>query len=255
MKTIFISLIILFGGYTTYNDTALLTPPTKNKTIFTNSTLEHTSDKCDVYNVPVSNSKRLNGSVYVIVLKKNQMNFKVTNTNETSNDFYMNSNFFANGPIGEVKIDGETKNRKKLGGGFFTSNGGSPKLYLNSRPNSVKYSSQTHLIGIKNGVVNRRICKQKWAKLKTYRILIGKDKDNNTIVIHSGNGGFQTIKDVCEIGVKYGVVNGLLFDGGSSVNVGLKDGFYSHTFQSVSTISKQLVGIHKPYTYIVGNFN
>jgi hypothetical protein len=35
----------------------------------------------------------------------------------------------------------------------------------------------------------------------------------------------------------------------------LKDGFYYHTFQSVSTISKKLVGIHKPYTYIIGNFN
>jgi hypothetical protein len=255
MKTIIISLIILLGGYTTYNEAALLTPPSKNITNFSNSTLEHTSDKCDVYNVPVSNTKRLDGSVYVIVLKKNQMNFKVSSKNETSNDFYMNSNFFANGPIGEVKIDGETKNRKKLGGGFFTSNGNSPKLYFNSRPNSVKYSSQTHLIGIKNGVINNRICKQKWARLKTYRILIGKDKKNNVIVVHSGNGGFQTIKDVCKIGVKYGIVNGLLFDGGSSVDVGLKDGFYSHTFQSVSTISKKLVGIHKPYTYIIGNFN
>ena len=255
MKTIIISLLILFVGCATYNETALLSPPTKNITNISKSTLEHTSNKCDVYNVPISNSKRLNGSVYVIVLKKNQMNFKVTNTDETSNDFYMNSNFFANGPIGEVKIDGKTKHRKKIGGGFFTSNGGTPKLYFNSRPNSVKFSSQTHLIGIKNGIINNRICKQRWSKLKTYRILIGKDKNNNTIVIHSGNGGFQTIKDICEIGVKYGMINGLLFDGGSSVDVGLKDGDYSHTFQSVSTISKKLVGIHNPYTYIIGNFN
>jgi len=159
MKTIIISLIVLLGGYTTYNDTALLTPPNKNKINFSESTLEHSSDKCDVYNLLVSNSKRLNGLAYVIVLKKNQMNFKVTNTNESSNDFYMNSNFFANGPIGEVKIDGETKHRKKIGGGFFTSNGNSPKLYFNTRPNSIKYSSQTHLIGIKNGEVNYRICK------------------------------------------------------------------------------------------------
>lgn len=255
MKTIFFSLLVLLGSYVTYNETALLNPPSKNITNISQSTLEHSSEKCDVYKVPVSNSKRLNGSVYVIVLKKNKMNFKVTNTDETTNDFYMNSNFFANGPIGEVKIDGEIKNSKKRAGGFFTSNGHSPKIYFNSRPNSVKYSSQTHLIGIKNGVVNNRICKQRWAKLKTYRILIGKDKNNNIIVIHSGDGGFQTIKDVCELGVKYGVVNGLLFDGGSSVDVGLKDGFYYHTFQSVSTISKKFVGIHKPYTYIIGNFN
>jgi hypothetical protein len=220
MKTIIVSLIILLGGYTTYNETALLIPPTKNKTNFSGSTLKHTSDKCDVYNIPISNVKKLNGSVYVIVIKKNQMNFKVTDTNEISNDFYINSNFFKNGPIGEVKIDGEIKNRKKRNGGFFTSNGKSPKIFFNSRPNSVKYSSQTHLIGINNGVINNRICKQKWARLKTYRILIGKDKNNNTIVIHSDNGGFLSIKNVCEIGIKYGVINGLLFDGGSSVDIG-----------------------------------
>ncbi len=255
MKKIIISLIILIGGYAVYNETALLALPSKSKTRFEDSSLEHASNKCDVYNIPISNSKRLNGSAYVIVLKKDRMNFKVADANETLNDFYMNSNFFANGPIGEVKIDGETKSRKKKEGGFFASNGKSPKIFFGSRPTSVRYSSQTHLIVIKNGAINGRVCRQKWAKLKNYRILIGKDKNSNTIVVHSDNGGFLSVEDICKIGVIYGITNGLLFDGGSSIEIGLKDGDYHHAFRSVSTIGKRLAGIHKPYTYIVGNFN
>ena len=255
MKKIIVFLIILIGGYAIYNEAALLSFPAKNKANFSESKLEHTSDKCDVYSIPISNPKRPNGTVYAIILKKYQMDFKVAEANESSNDFYINSNFFEKGPIGEVKIDGEIKNRKKRGGGFFTSNGKSPKIFFGSRPSSVRYSSQTHLIGIKNGVINNRICKHKWAKLKYYRILIGKDKNNNVVVIHSDNGGFLSIKDVCEIGIKYGVINGLLFDGGSSVEVGLKDGFYFHSFRAVSAIGKKMAGIHKPYAYIVGNFN
>jgi hypothetical protein len=246
MKTL-LTVILFIVGLTTF---------IYSKSRINENYLEHSSKKCKVYKIPIINKNGLDGSTYIIIINKNQMSYSVSDKNETNNHFYINSNFFSNyGPIGEVKIDGKIKHPKKSGGGYFTSTNGIPSICFYKHSKNVKSSCQTHLIGVKNGVINNSICKTKWGKWKTHRILIGIDNQKNIVVIHSGNMGFLSIKDICKIGVNYGMVNGLLFDGGSSVEVGIKDGSYSHHFQSVSDFGKLLGNIHKPYTYIVGNFN
>jgi hypothetical protein len=190
----------------------------------------------------------------VIKINKNKMNYSVKNQNHKNFNFYVNANYFGKTPIGEVKIDNKVVNKKNKNGGFFTTDGKTPKFYFNSRPNNVKFSSQTHTVGIINGNVNNRILNQGWAKVKVHRLMIGEDINGNIIVIHSRNLGFLTVSEICEIGKKLGVYNGLIFDGGTSVEIGLKDGDINYSYQSIGDLTRKLFNVPTPSVFIVGNF-
>ena len=190
----------------------------------------------------------------VIKINKNKMNYSVTNRNHKNFNFYVNANYFGKKPVGEVKINNKVVNKKNKNGGFFTTDGKTPKFYFNNRPNNVKFSSQTHTVGIINGKVNNRIFNQGWAKVKVHRLMVGEDINGNIIVIHSRNLGFLTVSEICKIGKKLGVYNGLIFDGGASVEVGLKDGNTNYSYQCVNDIARKLFDVPTPSVFIVGNF-
>ena len=210
----------------------------------------HSSKRCVVKKIYFGK-----GDVFIIKIFKNKMNYTVDTKNNGNVDFYLNSNFFTNqSPIGEVVVNGKSINKKVKRGGYFTSNGGNPAITLYSRPSSL-YSTQTKYIGIKNGVLNESMFKSRLSKWKTYRTLLGKDKDGNLILIHSGKNGLVSIKDISTIGKSEGMIDALIFDGGSSIEVLVKDGNYTHCYHSVSDIDKKRLKIHKPFTYITGKFN
>ena len=182
------------------------------------------------------------------------MNYKVDTDNREKVDFYLNSNFFTpTSPIGEVIVNGKVVNGKVKRGGYFTSNGGVPTITLNNRPSS-SYSTQTKYVTIKNGILNKSMFVSRLSKWKTYRTLLGKDKEGNLILIHSGVNGLVSVEDITLMGKSEGMVNALMFDGGSSIEILVKDGNFIHKYHSVSDEGKKRFKIHKPFVYITGKF-
>jgi hypothetical protein len=209
----------------------------------------HKSNKCII-----SKKKFGNGEIYTVKILKNKMNYKVDTDNREKVDFYLNSNFFTpTSPIGEVIVNGKVVNGKVKRGGYFTSNGGVPTITLNNRPPS-SYSTQTKYVTIKNGILNKSMFVSRLSKWKTYRTLLGKDKEGNLILIHSGVNGLVSVEDITLMGKSEGMVNALMFDGGSSIEILVKDGNFIHKYHSVSDEDKKRFKIHKPFVYITGKF-
>lgn len=223
-----------------------------SKQIFTSKT-EYESNNCKVSFYPIINSKYSDGKIFVIKIFKNKMKFEVTKS-PSKYDFYINSNFFSTKPLGEVLINDKIEIKKKNRGGFFVSQNNSFDFTINKRPNNVTFSSQTHLIGIKNGKINKSIIKPKWSRKSTYRILLGEDVDGNFVAIHSNRFAMISIKEICEIGLKEKLVTGLVFDGGTSVDVNINDGFYNHSFSAVPKFIRFFSKDLSPPVYISGNF-
>lgn len=187
----------------------------------------------------------------IITIKKNSMEFGVTTKQPHKNDFYMNSNFFdlSGRPIGEVVVNGKTIKGRNSGGGFFYTVNGEPMISVGSHPKNVKNCSQTNYVGIINGKINKRVTNHGVNKKDAYRTLIGKNENGDLLIIHSNRMGMVSMNEICEFGIKKGIKTGLIFDGGSSVDVGIN----GHSFESVP-IGKGLLGIDNPPVYIVGNF-
>jgi len=196
-----------------------------------------------------------NKSFVVIKIKKNTMNFSVKRRNDVDNDFFMNANFFTpkGDEIGEVTIDGKKVNKKIKYGGYFYSDGGEPKISL-KRPTNAKFVCQTRYVGIKNGTVNSYITDTKTNKGEACRTLIGKNQDGDLLIIHSDNLSLVSMRTISEFGISLGITTGLLFDGGSSVDIKLESSDTSYKFKSVPSFAKSLIGTPEPPIYIVGNF-
>jgi hypothetical protein len=191
----------------------------------------------------------------IMVFNPKNMSFGVSVGKPKDVNFYMNSNFFNKRAIGLVVVDGHRKSGRVNGGGYFYVKNGNPSIGINSCPSGVDYASQSILWGIRNGSPNTSLTKRGHAKVKTYRNIVGKDKNGNVVVIASNSGGVVTIKDVINEGLRMGIVNGVLFDGGSSVDYKYSDNHYSNKFQSLSSTLKKIGGVDEPTTYIYGKLN
>jgi hypothetical protein len=255
MKTILISLTLLTGFFTVASDYLVYLKPKGNSISLGSQSVVHSSDNCKVESYSVYNSKFYNGSVYVLTIYKNKMNFKVTNKNYTDNNFYVNSNFFGHRgePLGECVVDGKRISRKNSGGGYFTSNGGNGSVTTYGRSQS-KYISQTGYVAIRNGKINNSYNRSGWGRLQTHRVMIGENKKGDIIVIHTNSAAEVTIPMMNQIAIKSGVYSAIHLDGGPSVEVKLKDGFYNHEFNALSKVIKKASNIPIPPVHIVGNF-
>ena len=189
-----------------------------------------------------------NFNIYIFNPKK--VNFGVSSVRPTDKKFYMNSNFFNKKAIGLVVENGVKKSSRVLGGGYFYVSNGNVNVKREGCPKNTDYASQTILWGIDDGVTNKSLMKQRHAKQLTYRNIVGKNKNGEIIFIVSNFGGVVTIEDVINEGVKQGMVEGILFDGGSSVEHVFNDGKYSTSFIALSDAGKKLLNIDRPTTYI-----
>ena len=192
-----------------------------------------------------------NFDVYIFNPKK--VTFGVSSSRPSGKKFYMNSNFFNKKAIGLVVENGFKKSSRVFGGGYFYVSGNQVNVKRGSCPKNTDYASQTILWGIDNGVTNKSLMRQRHAKQLTYRNIVGKNKNGEIIFIVSNFGGLVTIEDVINEGIRQGMVEGVLFDGGTSVEYKFNDNKYSTSFTSLSDLGKKLVGIDKPATYIYVN--
>jgi hypothetical protein len=167
--------------------------------------------------------------------------------------FYMNSNFFNNVPIGLVVIEGRTFSKKVSSGGVFYVKNGTPDISIGKVPKNVEYGSQSILWGIKNSIPNKRLLKQNHGKILTYRNILGKNKDGDIVIVVSKYGGITSIKDVVEEGIRHGIIDGILFDGGTSVEYSFNDEVYNTSFFSISKLMKNVLRKYHPMAYVYIN--
>jgi hypothetical protein len=203
--------------------------------------LNHEGDGVQVYS---------NNNFNIFIFDPKKVNFGVSSSRPEGKKFYMNSNFFNKKAIGLVVEDGVKKSSRVRGGGYLYVVDGKVDVKRGSCPTYTDYASQTILWGIDNGVTNKSLMRQPHAKKLTYRNIVGKNKNGEIIFIVSKFGGIVSIKDVIDEGINQGMVEGILFDGGTSVEYKFNDGKYSTSFISLSDVGKQLVKIDKPTTYI-----
>ena len=203
------------------------------------------------------NKFKILGEVNVIRINKNRMSYRVVNKNHQNNNFYINANYFMkdNTPIGEVKINGKTVQKRNKGGGFFTSNGSNPTFYFKNRPLGVKFSVQTHTPIINNGTPNSIIFNKKWARSKLPRLIIGENKNRDIVVIHTINNTRCSVLDFYKIAKNQGLINALMLDGGASIEVGLNYKNINYNYQIISDVGRKMRNIPYPTVFIVGNFN
>lgn len=215
------------------------------------------NEKVKITKIDLSDKLKINGYVNMIKLTKNSLSYKVTNNGHRNYNFYMNANYFTidNTPVGEVKINGKTVQRKNKNGGYFTSDGKSPSFYFKKRPNGVLYSSQTHTPIIINGKPNYTIFNKKWAKYKLPRLIIGENKNKDIIVLHTIDDTRCSVNDFYRIAKNQGLVNALMFDGGASIEVGVNYKNIEYKYQIVSDVERKLGNVPTPSVFIVGNFN
>ena len=191
----------------------------------------------------------------IVKIEKDEMEFGVSETRPTKSDFYINSNFFTvESPIGLVVVDGKRKSRRVKGGGFFYVRNGKPYVKSLKCPTWTKFASQTILWGLNDGKINDRLITKNHAKQKRYRTLMGQNKNGDIIVISSNRLGLVTIKDILDFSLKFDIVDGILLDGGTSVDYKFSDDNGSTTFSSVPHSLKNSLDIKHPTTYIYGNF-
>lgn len=194
--------------------------------------------------------------VNFIRIKKNSAKFEVVNRNHESHDIWINANYFTkNGtPIGEVKIDGKNYARKRPGGAYFTSNGGDPRLYFGKRPNKVLFSAQTHTPIIIKGKPCSKIFNQRWARKKLPRLIVGKDSEGNLCVVHTIGLTACTVREFYHVARDLGIYNAMMFDGGASIEVGVRDGVNTYEYQIVGDIQRKIGDVPTPTVFIVGDF-
>lgn len=192
----------------------------------------------------------------IFIVNKNHINFGVSTNKPTKSDFYTNSNFFTNtSSIGLIVINGKKIHSKTVGGGYFYVVNGKTHISAKKCPKNVDFASQTILWGIDDGVKNKKLFKTVHGKLKRYRTIIGENNNGEIMIISSDRLGLVTIKEIIDFAYNKGMNEGILLDGGTSVDYKFSDGKNSVCFESVPSNLKKLFKIKKPTTYIYGNLN
>lgn len=201
-------------------------------------------------------SIQTNVNFNVLTIKKGEMMFGVSNKKPENTDFYINSNFFTktNNPIGLVVIDRLRYSDRKTGGGYFYVVNGIPHISAKYCPKMTEYASQSILWVIDDGVENKILYDSKHGNKNVYRTVMGQNKDGDIIVVSSSRLGFVTIKDIVSYSKSIGMVEGILLDGGTSVDYKFSDDSNEIEFQSIPDIVKSSMAIDQPTTYIYGNF-
>ena len=192
---------------------------------------------------------------HAITFKEGKTSFEVTK-NKENYDFYVNSNFFTKKKdvIGGLVINGKKENSQLNKGGSFVVKNGKPYIVFN-KVKKCDYLSQSIIWVIKNNDINNRMLSQRHANEKVMRLLMGKNSNGDIVVIHSNPLVLVTMSDIVEYAKSQGVVDGIILDSGSSVdlNVGTKD--YSHSIKALPSFIKRKININEPVVYIAGNFN
>ena len=195
------------------------------------------------------------GKYHIIKFKNGLTKFSVNRGKPSSCKFYANSNFFTpdNEVIGGLVIDGRTIHSQLAGGGSFAVVNGKPIISF-KKIRKCTQLSQSIVWLIRAGRINKSALASRTATKLNYRLMIGKDASGNVIVINTGSLERSTLSDMVSFAKERGVVDAIMLDSGSSVDVGIRNGNYSYSSKSCPSTIKQILGIAEPPAYIVGNF-
>lgn len=196
-----------------------------------------------------------NKKFHVITFKKDKVKFGVSNSTKGNFNFYVNSNFFGTDgkAIGGVVMNGKRTNQRVNKGGSFIVKDGKPNIVFGSVENC-QYESQSIIWVLKNGVKNNTMLKQPHAKKEVMRLLMGKNKKGEIVVIHSNQYILVTMTEIVNVAIENGLTDAIILDSGSSVDLMLTNGSFSHSVKSVPSNIKSLIGIKEPPVYITGSF-
>jgi len=192
----------------------------------------------------------------IYVIDKSEMDFGVSLGKPKNVDFYINSNFFSkkNNSIGLVVINKRRHSKRNSGGGYFYVVNGVPHISTKYCPTMTEFASQSILWGIDNGILNTSLINKNHAKKSVYRTLIGENSKGQIMIISSNRIGFVTIQEILNYGLNNGMIEGILLDGGSSVEYKFSTGLNEIEFNALPNILKPTLGIGNPTAYIYGNF-
>lgn len=192
---------------------------------------------------------------HTITFKEGKTSFAVTK-NKENYDFFVNSNFFTKTKevIGGLVINGKNENTQLNKGGSFVVKNGKPNIVFN-KVKKCDYLSQSIVWVIKNTNLNTRMLSQRHANKKVMRLLMGKNTNGEIVLIHSNPLILVTMSDIVEYAKSQGVVDGIILDSGSSVDLSLGTKDYSHSIKALPSFVKKKINIHEPVVYIAGNFN
>jgi hypothetical protein len=193
-----------------------------------------------------------NFDIYIFDAKKHR--FGVSTSRSRGKRFYMNANFFTEPPhvkpMGLVVEDGRRRSPALTRGGSFYVVGGLADVRRGPCPSGVRHAAQSILWGIDDGKVNRGLLSSARSRFLTYRNLVGRNGRGDIVFIVSHFGGVVRMMDVVDEGIRQGLVEALPFDAGTSVEYAFRDGGHSRSFTAVSDLSKAIVGIDRPVSYM-----
>lgn len=190
----------------------------------------------------------------LIKIPKEALTYKVAQHAEGS--FYINSSFFDdNGtPNGLVIINHHAIQSNRIyKGGYFSIRKGKPQILYQLPQGMPEYVCQTRYVGIKNGIVNGALGKTPKNSTLKYRAVIGFNQNGDFYVLHSGRTGFVSMDELLNTAQAEGIVNALVFDSGSSLEVAFKTGTLNHEFKAYPDWIKSFCKIRKPSVYIIGD--
>jgi len=206
--------------------------------------------ECDAFKV------KSNVGYHIITFNNTGTKFGVVEDGERDYDFYVNSNFFTKSAdiIGGLVIDGENIKSQFKGGGSFTVKNGKPNIEF-GRNNKVDHLSQSLVWIVKNNRLNTTMLAKDHANKKVMRLLLGKNKNNEIVLIHSNKFNLVTMKEIANVAQSVGITDAIILDSGSSVDLYISHEKYEHSIKAVPSIIKRVIGIDEPVAYIVGSFN
>lgn len=208
----------------------------------------------DIYNTNII-TVNSNLKYHIITFKEGKTSFEVTK-NKEDYDFYVNSNFFTKNHevIGGLVIDGEKQNPQLNKGGSFVVKNGKPYIVF-KRVKKCEHLSQSIVWAIKDGDTNKKTLRQSHANENVMRLLMGKNSKGEIVVIHSNPLVFVTMSDIVNYAKSQNVVDAIILDSGSSVDLKIKTEDYNHSISALPIFIKKRINILEPVVYIAGNFN
>ena len=205
-----------------------------------------------IYNSPAVEIST-NGAIDILKFDPTKTNFGVSEGKPNNTHFYLNTNFFtpSGDPIGLVVVDGKRKSNRVNGGGYFYVRNGETHVRSKSCPYDTKFATQTILWGIDNKKINLPLTRKSHANKLRSRILVGENTKGEIVILVSRIR--LTIKELLMVGVNQNIVDGALFDGGSSVEYSFNDGEFSRSFKAMSDVVKMVSKTKQQPTFMTAN--
>ena len=178
--------------------------------------------------------------------------FSISQTRPKDDSFYVNANFFdeSGDPLRGLIVNSDIVSEvTRTGGVFYIDKNGCANVdSIDPFHDETIYLAQSVLGGVHNGIPDETIMNSQHGRRSNYRTLVGQREDGSIVIITPSLFGLTTAQEILELSVEQGVYEGVLFDGGSSVDVRTSK---HRRFRSVPNYIKSRLNIDEPPSYIV----